>query len=50
MTKFRRRRGREVSVKEEILFECLASFSVSFQIILGEKIFFILLLIFRPVS
>jgi len=50
MTKFRRKRWPEDSVKEEVLFECFASFSLSFQTFFGEKMFFILGLIFRPVT
>ena len=49
MTKFRRKRGPEDSVKEEVLFESFASFSLSFQTLFGEMVFFILRLIFRPV-
>jgi hypothetical protein len=42
MRKFRRKRGPEDSVKEEVLFECSASFSLSFWTLFGEMIFFIL--------
>jgi len=49
-TKFSKNRGPEDSVKEEVLFECFASCSLSFQILFAEMIFFILRLIFKPVS
>jgi len=50
MKKFRRKRGPEDSTKEEVLFECFASFSLSFQTFFGEMIFLILRLIFGPMS
>jgi hypothetical protein len=48
LKQFMKKTEPEYSINEEVLFDCFAPYSVSFQTLFDEKIFCILCLILRP--